>query len=591
MTNEAGSGVAGRRPLLRLLWLARPLRGRLALCVLAGAAATGFGVALLATSGFMLARASEHPGILAISVAVVAVRAFSVGRGVSRYLERLTSHDVAFRVLADIRVAIYRRLERLAPAGLAAFRSGDLLAALISDVDATQDLFIRGIGPPLAALLVGAGAVTVCLLILTPAGGLLALGLLAAGAAAPALAVAASRRAARATAPARGELSATVTDLLAGAAELHAFGAQDTALAAATEADAKLTALARRSATATGLGSGLVTGLTGLTVWAVLVLGVAAVGHGTLTRVPLAVLTLTALAAFEAVAIMPAAALQLGAARASARRVGTILDAPAPVTEPAVPRPLDAGPTGPGGPTGPMSVRMSGVQVRYEQDGPLALDELDLDLSAGRRVALIGPSGAGKSTAAAVLLRFREPAGGTVTLNGADLASYAADEVRKVIGGCPQDPHIFDATIRDNVRLGRAGASDDELTAAAARARLLPWIESLPLGWGTRVGSHGAAMSGGERQRLALARALLADPAVLILDEPTAHLDPEARAALTADLLLTAGRATLLITHELDGLEQVDEIILLDHGKVTERGTHAELMRAGGRYQQLTRTE
>ncbi len=575
MTNEV---VAGRRPLLRLLWLARPLRGRLAFCVLAGAAATGFGVALLATSGFMLARASEHPSILAISVAVVAVRAFSVGRGVSRYLERLTSHDVAFRVLTDIRVAIYRRLERLAPAGLAAFRSGDLLAALISDVDATQDLFIRGIGPPLAALLVGAGAVTVCLLILIPAGGLLALGLLAAGAAAPALAVAASRRAARVTAPARGELSATVTDLLAGAAELHAFGAQDTALAAATTADTKLTVLARRSAAATGLGTGLVTGLTGLTVWAVLVLGVAAVGHGTLTRVPLAVLTLTALAAFEAVAVMPAAALQLGAARASARRVGTILDTPDPVTDPPAPRPLD----------GPVSVRMSGVQVRYEPDGPLALDGLDLDLSAGRRVALIGPSGAGKSTAAAVLLRFREPAGGTVTLNGADLASYAADEVRKVIGGCPQDPHIFDATVRDNVRLGRAGASDDELTAAAARARLLSWIESLPQGWDTPVGAHGAAMSGGERQRLALARALLADPAVLILDEPTAHLDPEARQALTADLLLlTEGRATLLITHELEGLEQVDEIVLLDEGKVTERGTHAELMQAGGRYRQL----
>ena len=207
-------------------------------------------------------------------------------------------------------------------------------------MDATQDLFIRGIGPPLAAALVGAGAVTVCLLILAPAGGLLALGLLAAGVVAPPLAVAASRRAARATAPARGELSATVTDLLSGAAELHAFGAQDTALAAAAEADAKLTALSRRSAAATGLGSGLITGLTGLTVWGVLLLGVAAVGHGTLTRVPLAVLTLTALAAFEAVAVMPAAALQLGAARASARRIGAILDAPEPVTEPAVPRPL-----------------------------------------------------------------------------------------------------------------------------------------------------------------------------------------------------------------------------------------------------------
>jgi ATP-binding cassette subfamily C protein CydC len=574
--------TAGRRPLLRLIWLARPLRGRLALSVLAGAAATGCGVALLATSGFLLARASQHPGILAISAAVVAVRVFSVGRGVSRYLERLTSHDVAFRVLADIRVASYRRLARLAPAGLAAFRSGNLLAALISDVDATQDLFIRGIGPPLAAALVGAGAVTLCLLILAPAGGVLALGLLAAGAGAPPLAVAASRRAARATATARGELAATITDVLSGAADLHAFGAQDAALTEAAEADAKLTVLARRFAGAAGLGSGLIAGLTGLTLWGVLILGVAAVGHGSLTRVPLAVLALTALASFEAVTVMPAAALQLGSARASASRIAAILDAPDPVAEPEVPRPL---------PAGPWHVRLTGVRVRYEPGGPLALDGLDLDLPPGRRVALIGPSGAGKSTAAAVLLRFREPDGGTVTLDGADLASYAADAVRTVIGGCPQDPHIFDASIRANLRLARPGATEDELAAAAARARLSAWIQSLPLGLDTLVGAHGTAMSGGERQRLALARALLADPAVLILDEPTAHLDPEARAALTADLLaLTEGRATLLITHELEGLDQVDEIIVLEHGKVTQRGTHDQLIRAGGPYRQLHQT-
>ena len=403
--------------------------------------------------------------------------------------------------------------------------------------------------------------------------------LLAAGAAVPPLAVAASRRAARVTAAARGELSATVTDLLSGAPDLHAFGAQDAALATADEADRKLTVLARRLAAANALGSGLISGLTGLTVWGVLVLGVAAVGHGTLTRVPLAVLTLTALASFETVTLMPAAALQLGSARASAGRIGAILDTPDPVADPPAPRPL---------PTAPAHVQLSGVQVRYEPDGPLVLDGLDLDLPPGRRVALIGPSGAGKSTVAAVLLRFRDPVGGSVTLNGADLASYAAEAVRAVIGGCPQDPHIFDGNIRDNLRLARADATDDELAAAAARARLLPWIDSLSVGWDTPVGTHGAAMSGGERQRLALARALLADPAVLILDEPTAHLDPEARAALTADLLaLTTDRATLLITHELEGLDQVDEIIVLDHGKVAQRGTHEQLIRVTGPYREL----
>jgi ABC-type multidrug transport system fused ATPase/permease subunit len=233
-------------------------------------------------------------------------------------------------------------------------------------------------------------------------------------------------------------------------------------------------------------------------------------------------------------------------------------------------------------------LQLRGVQVRYSPGAPLALDGLDLDLPPGRRVALIGPSGAGKSTVAGLLLRFCDPVGGAVTLGGADLAEYAADDVRTVIGGCPQDPHIFDTSVRDNLRLARPGATDDELADAADRARLLAWIQSLPRGWDTQVGTHGAAMSGGERQRLALARALLADPAVLILDEPTAHLDPTARAALTADLLaVTRGRTTLLITHELEGLDEVDEIIVLDHGQVAQRGTHRQLARAEGPYKQM----
>jgi ATP-binding cassette, subfamily C, bacterial CydC len=562
-----------RDPLLRLLALARPWRSQLLLAVAAGAAATGCGVALLAVSGFLLARASQHPNIIAISVAVVAVRALSAGRGVFRYLERLTSHDAAFRVLADVRAGIYRRLERLAPAGLTALRSGDLLARLISDVDATQDLFLRGITPPLAAALVGAGAVTACLLILAPAGAVLAAGLLAAGIAIPVLAAVAARRAARRVAPARGQLAATFTDLLAGAADLHAFGAEETALAAVTAADADLAGTARRNAAVSGLSTGLSSAVAGLTLWAVLLLGVAATGDGTLTRVPLAVLTLTALASFEAVTVLPAAAMQLGLARGSARRIAAVLDAPDPVREPVTPRPV---------PDGPLRVTLRGARVRYQPGGPFALDGVDLDLPPGRRIALIGPNGAGKSTVASVLLRFVELTAGTASLNGHDLASYAADDVRTVIGGCPQDPHIFDTSVRDNLRLARPAATDDELADAASRAGLLDWIRSLPRGWDTPAGAHGAALSGGQRQRLALARALLADPALLILDEPTAHLDADSRRALTRDLLAaTAGRSTLLITHDLDGLDQVDEIIVLAHGRVARRGSYAEIVRPG----------
>jgi ATP-binding cassette, subfamily C, bacterial CydC len=563
---------AGRDPLLRLLRLARPWRRQLVLAVVAGAAATGCGVGLLAVSGFLLARASQHPNIVAITAAIVAVRALSVGRGVSRYGERLASHDAAFRILADVRVSIYRRLERLAPAGLPAFTSGDLLARLISDVDATQDLFIKGIAPPAAAALVGAGAVVVCLVILAPAGAVLAAGLLTAGVGVPIVAVATARRAARRVAPARGQLAAALADALAGAAELHAYGAADQALAAVTEADADLTRQAGRNATVSGLSAGLTSAIAGLTLWVVLLLGVAATGDGALSRVPLAVLTLTALASFEAVNALPAAAMQLGQARASARRIAAVLDAPVPVREPATPRPL---------PDGPLQVTLRGAQVRYGPGAPLVLDGVDLDLRPGRRIALVGHNGAGKSTVASVLLRFTDLTAGSVTLNGHELSGYSSDDVRTRISGCAQDPHIFDTTLRDNLRLARPAATDGELDDAAGRAGLLDWIRSLPKGWDTPAGAHGAAMSGGQRQRLALARALLADPALLILDEPTAHLDPDSRRALTRDLLqATAGRATLLITHDLDGLDQVDEIVVLRHGKVIRRGSYAELSHA-----------
>jgi ABC-type multidrug transport system fused ATPase/permease subunit len=230
--------------------------------------------------------------------------------------------------------------------------------------------------------------------------------------------------------------------------------------------------------------------------------------------------------------------------------------------------------------------------VRYRPGGPPALDRVSLDLPPGRRVALVGANGAGKSTVAAVLLRFCEPTAGAALLNGRNLTSYAADDVRSVIGGCPQDPYLFDATIRDNLRLARPDASDEELEAAADRARLLPWITSLPWGWDTPVGTHGSAVSGGERQRMALARAFLADPALLILDEPTAHLDPAARRTLTADLLhATEGRSVLFITHERDGLEQVDQIVVLDQGRVVEQGSHQQLRHAGGHYQRLRENE
>jgi ATP-binding cassette, subfamily C, bacterial CydC len=565
-----------RSPLLRLLRLAKPLRGRLVVAAVIGALATGCAVALLAVSGWLLARASLHPGVAALGVAIVAVRGLVIGRGMFRYAERLASHDVAFRVLASVRVAIWRRLEALTPAGLLAFRSGDLLARLVGDVDATQDLFVRGITPPVAAGLVGAGSVLACLLLFWPAGILLTGGLLAGGIMVPCAVVSASRTSARSVAPARAQFSSELTDLLTGAAELQVFGAVGKALERVEAANRELKVLGRRAAAASGLGTGLAALATGLTVWAVLLAGVAAVGSGAFTRVPLAVVTLTALAAFEAVGPLPAAAMQLAQARVSAQRVASVVDAPDPVADPARPMPI---------PAGAVTVSLRMAQARYPGSGQLAVDGISLDLPPGRKIALVGPTGAGKSTVAAVLLRFIDLAGGTAELNGADLAGYRADEVRTLISGCTQDPHLFDATVAENLRVARPNATDADLAAVLAEVRLTGWISSLPDGLGTLVGVNGAAVSGGQRQQIGLARALLAEPAVLILDEPTTHLDHATSRSVMARLLgPSPGRATLLITHDLEHLDQVDEIVVLDGGKTAEQGTHAELADAHGLY-------
>lgn len=561
-------------PLWRMIALARPRSVRFVLGVLWGAAATGSGVALLGVAAWLIAKAAEHPPITALSIAVVATRALGVSRGVARYLERLVTHDAAFRTLADVRVRVYERLARTEP--VRRFRSGDLVSRLVSDTDATQDLLVRGLTPPLIALVTGGVTVAVCTALYAPGGLLLAAGLVLAGLVVPLVAAALSRRPGERQTAARGELSTALVDTLYGAPDLIAYGAMDRAVDRVQRADTELTRVARRDAALLGFGAGAGALITGLTVWATLLLGVAAVADGTLASITLAVVVLTALAAFEIVAPLPAVAARLGSIRASGERLFGVLDTPPSV---------DAPETGLALPDGPAALRIRDLKVRYGPDEPWALDGVDLDITPGRTVAVLGPSGAGKSTLAAVLFRFRDPDSGTVELGGADITGYPVDEARAAVAGVPQDPHIFASSLRENLRLARPGCGDDELWDALRRARLAHEAEAMPEGLDTEVGSHGARLSGGMRQRLALARALLAAPRILVLDEPTAHLDPDTRDAVVADLLAaTEGCSTLLITHDLAGLDHVDDIYVLAEGAVLQHGSHAELRTQDGWY-------
>ncbi|MFF4549567.1 thiol reductant ABC exporter subunit CydD [Streptomyces sp. NPDC001435] len=572
--SEAAPTKSKGRVLARVRALAGPRRGRLALALLLGSLALGCAVGLMATSGWLISRASQQPPVLYLMVAVTATRAFGIGRAVFRYAERLVSHDAVLRMLADTRVAVYRRLERLAPAGLRTARRGDLLSRLVADVDALQDYWLRWLLPAGVAVAVSAGSVAFTAWLVPGAGAALAAGLLAAGIGVPLLTGAVARRAERRLAPARGDLATRVTDLLTGTAELTVAGALPARTDAARRADGTLTRIASRAATATALGDGLTALISGLTVAATALLGAQAVAGGRLDGVAMAVVVLIPLAAFEAVLGLPVAVRYRQRVRRSAERVYEILDAPEPVREPERPRQA---------PASPFPVVVKGLAARYSGQHRQALTGLDLTLEEGRRVAVVGPSGSGKTTLAQVLLRFLDPSAGSYTLAGVDAYALDGDDVRRLVGLCAQDAHLFDSSVRENLLLAKKDATEAELRDALARARLLDWADGLPDGLDTLVGEHGARLSGGQRQRLALARALLADFPVLVLDEPAEHLDLPTADALTADLLAaTEGRTTLLITHRLAGLDAVDEVIVLDEGRVVQHGPYAELAAVDG---------
>ncbi|MFF3358374.1 thiol reductant ABC exporter subunit CydD [Streptomyces sp. NPDC002917] len=558
-------------------------RGQLALALLLSSLALASAVGLMAVSGWLISRASEQPPVLYLMVAVTATRAFGLGRAVFRYAERLVSHDAVLKMLAELRVAVYRGLERITPAGLGRTRRGDLLSRLVADVDALQDYWLRWLLPAGTAVVVGAAAAGFTGWLLPQAGVVLALGLLLAGVGVPLVSGACARRAERQLAPARADLATRITDLLGGTAELTVAGALPARKERTREADTVLTRIASRAATATALGGGLSALICGLTVVAAALVALPALHDGRLEGVELAVVVLTPLAAFEAVTGLPLAVQYRQRVKRSAERVYEVLDAPVPVHEPLTPAEAPATPF-------PLEVR--GVAARHAGASRDALDSVDLTLTAGRRIAVVGPSGSGKTTLAQVLLRFLDARAGTYRIGGVEASALDGDTVRRFVGLCAQDAHVFDSSIRENLRLARTVATDDELRAALARARLLDWAEALPDGLDTLVGEHGARLSGGQRQRLALARALLADFPVLVLDEPAEHLDLATADALTADLLVaTEGRTTVLITHRLAGLEAVDEVLVMDAGRIVQRGPYAALAAADGPLRRMLERE
>ncbi|MEV0258169.1 thiol reductant ABC exporter subunit CydC [Streptomyces sp. NPDC050732] len=556
-----GRPVRKTRPTVRLLRHLLPYWRRLLPAALAAAGSELAAAALMATAAWLITRAAEQPPLAAVSVAIVAVRALALGRGALRYIDRLLGHDGVLRAVAGFRARVYEALVPLAPAGTPAFRSGDLLTRLVDDVDAAQDLLLRVMIPVTAACVVAASATGLTMVLLPEAGLLLGLLLAVAGLLVPALVLVLSHRAGRDEKAARAELAAVTVDLTQGAADLAAYGARGRTHDRARRVTARIAGLERHKALTTSLAQAVVLVLQGAATVGVTWLALRAHAAGDLPAVQLTVLAVLALVSFEALAPLPAAARRFAEVRASAQRLADLFDTPAPVADPTAPDPL---------PTDePLDVTIDGLRVRHIQDGPPALDGASLRLPAGHRVVLLGASGSGKSTLIAALMRFVPYEAGSVRVGGRELSHCSGADARRAITGMTQDAHVFHATIRANLLLAAPDATDADLREAACRARILEWIESLPDGWETVLGGDGATVSGGQRQRLLLARALLADPPVLVLDEPTEGLDPDTAAEVLADILdATRGRTTLLVTHERAGLAAADGIVTLDRGRI-----------------------
>ncbi|HYN56104.1 MAG TPA: thiol reductant ABC exporter subunit CydC [Motilibacterales bacterium] len=602
-------GTATASSLRRLWLLADPDCARMALAALLATLSLACGVGLLAVSAWLISRASQQPPILFLQVAIVSVRAFGIFRGVFRYAERLVGHDAAFRSLTRIRVGVYERLERLSPAGLGTYRQGDLMARLVGDVDSSVDLIVRVVLPVTSGLLASGLAVAIGAAILPSAGVALLAMVVVVGALSPWLTGRIGARAEGARAEAEGRLAAQVVTGLSAAPELLAYGAVDAAVAGIARADAELTALDRRSASASGLGGALSALATGLTVLACIALGVTAVSDGQVDGVWLATLVLMPLAIADVLSGMPAAALARARVSGAARRIFDVIDAPDPVP---------AGPAGKAGPTRPDPVRpsvpaatpargqadtartpprdvalaLAGVAAGYPRAEGDAVTGIDLDLAPGRRVALVGPSGSGKSTVAAVLLRLLDHRAGSYRLDGHDVRDLGEDGVREVLAAVDQQAHLFDTTIEENLRLANRGATAEQMRAALVGAQLTGWIDGLPAGLGTRVGAHGSAVSGGQAQRIALARVLLADRPIVVLDEPGEHLDAAMADEVTATALgSTSGRSVLLITHRMAHTGDCDEVVVLNQGRIVQRGTPGQLRASEGWYAEAAARE
>ena len=564
------------RPFLHLL---KPHRAGMLIGLLPAVAAAGAVVGLLAVSGWFIA-AAAFAGLTPVTAHAfnmlhpsVAVRFFAILRTLARYIERIVNHNTTFRILTTLRTWVYAHIAPLAPYGLADFRRGDLLNRIVADVDALDNLFIRVMTPSVVAGTVTL-AVPLLLAVYSPAAaGALLIFLMAAGLAVPAGARHWGAATGRALTHQSSRLRTHLVEALQGMADLLAFNAGRHQIARIWSAHQALLAGQERMSRINGAGAAGTTLLTGGALWCVLYIGADRVAHGALDGAHLALMVFATLAAFEAVAPLAAAYQYLGQTREAAQRLNDIVRRPVPVDFPTTPvEPENTG------------IVFENVTFRYRPGMPPVLENFDLRVAPGEHVAVMGPTGAGKSTLINLLCRFGDPAKGCIRIGNVDLRHWPEPQLRQALAVVPQQAHLFNASLRENLLWARPEAQEPDLWAALDKARLKDFVAGLPEGLDTWTGELGQLISGGEARRLAVAQAVLREAPIWLLDEPTEGLDAaNERALLQTVRTLTAGRTLLIVTHRPVGLKDLDRVVVLENGRVAEAGAYEALTAAQGR--------
>ena len=601
---------------IRLISFIKPFWRELILAILIGSLTIAASISLMSTSAWLISTAVLATSVADFGVSVVGVRFFGISRGIFRYLERLVSHSLTFKLLARLRVWFYQSIEPLAPARLVSARSGDLLSRVITDIESLDNLYVRVLAPPLVAIVIVFG-MGIFMGTFSVSLGLTVVGfLLALGVGLTALTLILNRNPGRTLVNERSRLRADLVDSVQGLPDLVAFG-QEKAYFDKIQATGSLFSRTQaRLARLNGFQAGLASLITGLGVLAMLYLAIPLVTEGKLPGVFLAVVVLGTMASFEAVQGLPQAAQLFEANLQAARRLFEIADSTPAVSDPAEPLPRPAS----------ADLHIHGLSFSYElaaQDPQSTqrelknsahsavnvLQEISFDLPAGRKIAIVGPSGAGKTTLGSLLLRFWDYTQGEIRLDGQDMRRYTQVDTRRMFSVVGQNTYLFNASLRENLLLARPWATQADLETACQQAQLHDFIMGLPDGYETFVGERGLNLSGGERQRLAIARALLKNAPILLFDEPTANLDttteqkiiqtlhdildatavsplsPEPSIRLAASE--PAPKSVIWITHRLIGLARMDEILVMDAGKIVESGSHNDLLRKNGLYKKM----